>query len=81
MRKATYYEFHTGKLTKPLALAVVSDLHNEPYEDIFPLIDGADVLLVPGDSFGCPGYLRICYCVSFDMIRRSLPAFKALIEE
>lgn len=49
MRKATYYEFHTGKLTKPLTLAVVSDLHNEPYEDIFPLIDGADVLLVPGD--------------------------------
>ena len=40
-----------------------------------------DVLLVPGDSFGCPGYLRICYCVSYDMIQRSLPAFKALIEE
>ena len=40
-----------------------------------------DVLLVPGDSFGCPGYLRICYCVSYDMICRSLPAFKALIEE
>lgn len=39
-----------------------------------------DVLLVPGDSFGCPGYLRICYCVSYDMIQRSLPAFKALIE-
>ena len=42
---------------------------------------GKDVLLVPGDSFGCPGYLRICYCVSYDMIRRSLPAFQALIEE
>ena len=40
-----------------------------------------DVLLVPGDSFGCPGYLRICYCVSYDMIQRSLPAFQALIEE
>ena len=40
-----------------------------------------DVLLVPGDSFGCPGYLRICYCVSYDMIKRSLPAFQALIEE
>lgn len=40
-----------------------------------------DLLLVPGDSFGCPGYLRICYCVSYDMIQRSLPAFKALIEE
>ena len=40
-----------------------------------------DILLVPGDSFGCPGYLRICYCVSYDMIQRSLPAFKALIEK
>ncbi len=49
MRQVTYYEHHTGKLQKPLTLAVVSDLHNEPYEDIFPLIKGADALLVPGD--------------------------------
>ena len=40
-----------------------------------------DLLLVPGDGFGCPGYFRICYCVSMDMIRKSLPVFKALIEE
>ena len=40
-----------------------------------------DLLVVPGDGFGCPGYFRICYCVSEDMIRRSLPAFKALMEE
>lgn len=49
MRKVTYYEHHTGRLHKPLLLAVVSDLHNEPYEDIFPLIADADALLVPGD--------------------------------
>jgi len=49
MRRVAYYEHHTGKLSKPLTLAVVSDLHNEEYEDIFPLIDGADALLVPGD--------------------------------
>ena len=49
MRRVTYYEHHTGKLTKPLTLAVVSDLHDEEYEDIFPLIEGADALLVPGD--------------------------------
>ena len=49
MRRVAYYEHHTGKLTKPLTLAVVSDLHNEEYEDIFPLIKDADVLLVPGD--------------------------------
>ena len=40
-----------------------------------------DLLVVPGDGFGCPGYFRICYCVSPDMIRRSLPLFQALIEE
>lgn len=40
-----------------------------------------DLLLVPGDGFGCPGYFRICYCVSYDMIQRSLPAFRALINE
>ncbi len=39
-----------------------------------------DLLLVPGDGFGCPGYFRICYCVSYDMINRSLPVFKELIE-
>ncbi len=38
-----------------------------------------DLLLVPGDGFGCPGYFRICYCVSYDMISRSLPVFKELI--
>ena len=40
-----------------------------------------DLLLVPGDGFGCPGYFRICYCVSMEMIQKSLPVFKALIEE
>ena len=40
-----------------------------------------DLLLVPGDDFGCPGYFRICYCVSHDMILRSMPVFKALLEE
>ncbi len=37
------------------------------------------LLLVPGDDFGAPGYVRISYCVSYDMIKRSLPAFKELI--
>ena len=39
-----------------------------------------DLLLVPGDGFGCPGYFRICYCVSLDKIRRSLPIFEELIK-
>ena len=37
-----------------------------------------DVLLVPGDDFGAPGYVRIAYCVSPDMINRALPAFEKL---
>ena len=40
-----------------------------------------DLLVVPGDGFGCPGYFRICYCVSYEMIQKSLPVFKALMEE
>lgn len=40
-----------------------------------------NLLLVPGDDFGCPGYFRVCYCVSFDMIQRSLPVFAQLLQE
>ena len=40
-----------------------------------------DLLIVPGDDFGCPGYFRICYCVKPEMIEKSLPIFKALIEK
>ena len=39
-----------------------------------------NLLVVPADGFGCPGYFRLSYCVSNDMIRRSLPAFKAMME-
>lgn len=39
-----------------------------------------NVLVVPGDDFGCPEYFRVCTCVSYDTIRRSLPLFKELIE-
>ena len=38
-----------------------------------------DLLVVPGDGFGCPGYFRVCYCVSYDMIQRSLPVFAELV--
>ena len=40
-----------------------------------------NILVVPGTSFACPGYVRIAYCVSYDMIIRSLPAFKKLAAE
>ncbi len=40
-----------------------------------------ELLLVPSDSFGVPSWVRISYCVSPEVIKRSLPAFKALMEE
>ncbi|MFR0735082.1 MAG: aminotransferase class I/II-fold pyridoxal phosphate-dependent enzyme [Oscillospiraceae bacterium] len=39
-----------------------------------------NLLLVPGTGFDCPGWFRICYCVSYDMIQRSLPVFRELME-
>ena len=40
-----------------------------------------ELLLVPSDDFGLPGYVRIAYCVSPEMIQRAMPAFKLLAEE
>jgi aspartate aminotransferase len=39
-----------------------------------------DILIVSGRSFGCPGYLRIAYCVAYDTIIRALPGFGRLYE-
>ncbi len=40
-----------------------------------------ELLLVPGDDFGCPGYVRVSYCVKQSQIVNSLPAFEKLIQE
>ncbi len=40
-----------------------------------------NILVVGGKSFACEGYVRIAYCVSYDMIKKSLLAFKKLAEE
>lgn len=40
-----------------------------------------NILVVPGTSFGCPGYVRIAYCVDYAMIERSLPGFEKLAKE
>ncbi len=40
-----------------------------------------ELLLVPSDSFGIEGYVRIAYCVSYEQIEKSLPAFKALFDD
>lgn len=48
-RVVTPYELHTGKLAKPLRFLVISDLHSEPFEDLLPLMEQVDAVLVPGD--------------------------------
>ena len=40
-----------------------------------------NILAVPGSSFACPGYVRIAYCTSYDMIERSRKAFEKLAKE
>ena len=40
-----------------------------------------DLLMVPGDSFGCQGYVRISYCVPTERIEKALPLFQKLIDE
>lgn len=40
-----------------------------------------DLLLVPGDDFGCPGHVRISYCVQTEQIENALPIFKKLAED
>lgn len=40
-----------------------------------------NILMVPGTSFACPGYVRLAYCVSYETIINSLPQFKRLAEE
>lgn len=39
-----------------------------------------NLLVVPGGDFGCPDYFRVSTCVDYDMIQRSLPVFRELIE-
>lgn len=40
-----------------------------------------DLLLVPGDTFGCPGYFRISYCIETEKVVRSLEAFRRVAEK
>ena len=39
-----------------------------------------DLILVPGDSFGCPGYFRMAYCIDTEKVERSIPALRRFVE-
>ena len=60
-------------------LFVKSPLEDE--KEFVALCKSHRVLVVPGASFACPGYVRIAYCVSYEQIERSLPAFKEIAKE
>lgn len=40
-----------------------------------------DLILVPGDTFGCPGYFRMAYCIDTEKVERSLPALRKFVKE
>lgn len=55
-----------------------------PVEDETIFVDAAKkyhILVVPGSSFACPGYVRIAYCVSLETIENALPYFEKLAQE
>ena len=55
-----------------------------PEKDAYAFCEQAkkyELLLVPSDDFGFPGYVRIAYCVTTEQILRSLPAFEALAKD
>lgn len=39
-----------------------------------------DLVLVPGDSFGCPGYFRMAYCVETEKVQRAMTALRRFVE-
>lgn len=62
-----FYLFPRSPLQDDVAFVRAAQKHN--------------LLLVPGAGFGAPGYFRVAYCVDIEMIKRSLPAWKALATE
>ena len=62
-----FYLFPKSPLADDVAFVRAAQKHN--------------LLLVPGAGFGAPGYFRVAYCVDMEMIRRSLPAWRALAVE
>ena len=55
-----------------------------PEEDERQFVEKAkkyNILMVPGSSFACPGYVRLAYCVSYEKIVKALPEFAKLAKE
>ena len=63
------------------SVLLVCEVSGGEREGICEVAKKHHVLVVPGSSFACPGYVRLAYCVSYEQIERSLPAFKEIAEE
>ena len=57
-------------------LFVKSPVANE--KEFVDMAKEEHILIVPGSAFGCPGYVRLAYCVSYETVCNSLPGFKAV---
>ena len=73
------YGFECIKPEGAFYLFVKSPFENE--KEFCEMAKKYNLLIVPGSSFGCSGYVRLAYCVSYETIVNSLPKFKALAEE
>ena len=84
-RRDLLYNHLTGigfKMIKPQGAFYL--FPEAPIPDDVKFIQAAikyNLLLVPGSGFGTPGYFRIAYCVSDQIIQNSLPAFTELAKE
>lgn len=74
----TEYGFECIKPQGAFYLFVKAPVENE--KEFCDVCKEYNVLVVPGTSFACPGYVRISYCVSYEQIERSLPAFRKIAE-
>ena len=50
------------------------------WQERIPVAKKYDLILVPGDSFGCPGYFRMAYCIDTEKVKRSLAALRRFVE-
>ncbi len=77
--KLTSLGFKVVKPQGAFYLLVKAPMKDE--EEFVSLAKKHHIILVSTKSFGCPGYIRMAYCVDYEMIKRSIPAFEALAKE
>ena len=65
--QGTFYMFPKSLIPDDVAFAAAAKKYN--------------LLIVPGSSFGCPGYFRLSYCISTEKVKNSLQAFTNLAED